>query len=160
MHSQLWTVGHQASLSMGSSSKNTGVGCHALLQGIFLIRDQTMSPTPSALTGEFFTTSTNWKALHPCEKRENQIIFHMAKFLPDPWLRMGLSYGNRFYLVTLILFCSSSLTNELLDDALRLSRVWLFVTAWTVACQAPLSMGFPRHEYWSGLPCPPPIFYS
>ena len=27
-----------------------------------------------------------------------------------------------------------------------------FVTPWTVACQAPLSMGFPRHEYWTGLP--------
>ena len=25
-----------------------------------------------------------------------------------------------------------------------------------VACQAPLSMGFPRQEYWSGFPCPPP----
>ena len=31
-----------------------------------------------------------------------------------------------------------------------------FVTPWTVAHQAPLSMGFPRQEYWSGLPCPPP----
>ena len=30
------------------------------------------------------------------------------------------------------------------------------VTLWTVACQAPLSMGFSRREYWSGLPCPPP----
>ena len=27
---------------------------------------------------------------------------------------------------------------------------------WTVAHQAPLSMGFSRQEYWSGLPCPPP----
>ena len=27
---------------------------------------------------------------------------------------------------------------------------------WTVAYQAPLSMGFPRQEYWNGLPCPPP----
>ena len=27
---------------------------------------------------------------------------------------------------------------------------------WTVACQAPLSMGFPRQEYWSGMPLPPP----
>ena len=27
-------------------------------------------------------------------------------------------------------------------------------TPWTVACQAPLSLGFPRQEYWSGLPCP------
>ena len=33
-----------------------------------------------------------------------------------------------------------------------LSRVQLFVTPWIVARQAPLSMGFSRHEYWSGLP--------
>ena len=33
-----------------------------------------------------------------------------------------------------------------------LSHVWLFVTPWTVANQAPLSMGFSRQEYWSGLP--------
>ena len=36
------------------------------------------------------------------------------------------------------------------------SCVQLFVTLWTVACQAPLSMGFSRQVYWSGLPCPPP----
>ena len=36
------------------------------------------------------------------------------------------------------------------------SHVQLFVTPWTVAHQAPLSMGFSRQEYWSGLPCPPP----
>ena len=35
------------------------------------------------------------------------------------------------------------------------SRVLLFATLWTVAVQAPLSMGFSRREYWSGLPCPP-----
>ena len=40
-----------------------------------------------------------------------------------------------------------------------LSRVWLFSTLWTVAHQAPLSMGFSRQEYWSGLPCPPPGFF-
>ena len=37
-----------------------------------------------------------------------------------------------------------------------LSRVLLSVTPWTVACQAPLSMGFSRQEYWSGLPFPSP----
>ena len=38
-----------------------------------------------------------------------------------------------------------------------LSCVQLFVTPWSVAHhQAPLSMGFSRQEYWSGLPCPPP----
>ena len=37
----------------------------------------------------------------------------------------------------------------------RFSRVQLFVTLWTIAHQAPLSVGFSRQEYWSGLPCPP-----
>ena len=37
-----------------------------------------------------------------------------------------------------------------------LSRVWLFATPWTVAYQAPQSMGFFRQEYWSGLPFPSP----
>ena len=36
------------------------------------------------------------------------------------------------------------------------SHVQIFVTLWTVAHQAPLSMGFPRKEYWSGLLCLPP----
>ena len=38
----------------------------------------------------------------------------------------------------------------------RFSRVQLFVAPWAVARQAPLSMGFLRQEYWSGLPWPPP----
>ena len=38
----------------------------------------------------------------------------------------------------------------------QFSRVRLFVTPWTVACQVPLSRGFSRQEYWSGLPCPSP----
>ena len=37
-----------------------------------------------------------------------------------------------------------------------LSRVHLFATPWTVAYQAPLSMGFSRQEYWSRLPFPSP----
>ena len=36
------------------------------------------------------------------------------------------------------------------------SCVWLFATPWTVACQAPLSVGFSWQEYWSGLAFPPP----
>ena len=35
------------------------------------------------------------------------------------------------------------------------TRIWLRAILWTVARQAPLSMGFPRQEYWSGLPRPP-----
>ena len=33
-------------------------------------------------------------------------------------------------------------------------QVWLFATPWTAAHQAPVSVGFPRQEYWSGLPFP------
>ena len=45
------------------------------------------------------------------------------------------------------------------DELLMLSRQVMsdsFVTPWTIACQAPLSMGFPRQEYWIGLPSPSP----
>ena len=38
----------------------------------------------------------------------------------------------------------------------RFSRVRLLVTSWTVTHQTPLSMGFSRQDYWSGLPCPLP----
>ena len=41
--------------------------------------------------------------------------------------------------------CACQITSVLSDSA----------TLWTVACQAPLSVGFSRQEYWSGLPCPP-----
>ena len=37
-----------------------------------------------------------------------------------------------------------------------LSHVWLFATPWTAAYQTPLSMGFSRQEYWSGVPFPSP----
>ena len=39
---------------------------------------------------------------------------------------------------------------------IRFSRVQLFVTLGTIARKAPLPTGFPRQEYWSGLPCPSP----
>ena len=40
------------------------------------------------------------------------------------------------------------------------SYVRLFVTPWTVAHQALLSVGFSRQEYWSGLPCPPLAIFT
>ena len=40
--------------------------------------------------------------------------------------------------------------------SVEFSPAQLFATPWTVARQAPLSMGFSRQECWSGLPCPPP----
>ena len=40
------------------------------------------------------------------------------------------------------------------SEVKSLSQVWLLATQWTVGHQAPPSMGFPRQEYWSGLPFP------
>ena len=48
------------------------------------------------------------------------------------------------------------ITNHPSQYAYLLYFVQLFATPWTAAHQAPLSMGFPRQEYWSGLPLPPP----
>ena len=42
------------------------------------------------------------------------------------------------------------------ESVRSLSHVWLLWSPWTVAHQAPLSMGFSRQEYWTGLSCPPP----
>ena len=59
-----WTVAHQDPLSMGFSSRNPGVGCHFLVQGIF--STQELSPhlfASTALAGRSFTASTTWEAL-------------------------------------------------------------------------------------------------
>ena len=59
----LWTVACQFPLSMGFSGKSTGVGCHALLQGIFPTQGSNLRLLSPALAGGFFTTSATWEAL-------------------------------------------------------------------------------------------------
>ena len=54
-----------------------------------------------------------------------------------------------------ISICPHCSCSELRVVVQLLSCVRLFATPWTVAHQAPLSMGFPRQEYWSGLPSSP-----
>ena len=56
---------------------------------------------------------------------------------------------GQLYIVVVILSVMPTYRHSVLS---RFSCVQLFVTLWTVACQAPLSMGFSRQEYWSGLP--------
>ena len=85
-----------------SPGKNTGVGCHALLQRIFP------------------TQGSNWGLLWLLHCR--QILYLWAT-----WETL-ISYGWLY----------------------MLSHVQLFATLNTAACQAPLSMGFSRQEYWSG----------
>ena len=54
---------------------------------------------------------------------------------------------------------SSPIPSLLCVHVQSLSCAQLFATPWTVAPQAPLSMGFSRQEYWSGLPFPSPRIF-
>ena len=52
--------------------------------------------------------------------------------------------------------CACSQQTTLANVFSRFSHVWLFGILSMLAHEAPLSMGFSRQQYWSGLPCPPP----
>jgi len=73
--------------------------------------------------------------------------------------------GKRYKSNSTVAFPSPQFENQLSQHHLltirvcvlsHFSHVWLFVTPRTVAWHVPLSMGFSRQEYWSGLPCLPP----
>ena len=72
--------------------------------------------------------------------------------LPCPWDSPGKNTG-----VVAISFSSAWKWKVKVKS---LSRVGLVVTPWTAAYQAPLSMGFSRQEYWSGVPLPSPWVYA
>ena len=74
---------------------------------------------------------------HPLPRPSNTIFPNIPNILLAPF------YVSHFY----SLLCM---------HVWLLSHAWLFKTPWTVAWQVPLSTGFSRQEYWSGLPCPPP----
>ena len=88
-----------------------------------------MEPTPPALEGEVLTTGAPGKS--------QMVLIYRA------W-DVKLRIGRHPALLTAGFFP--------LKVKVLLSRVQLFLTPWTVAREAPLSMGFPRQEYWSGLP--------
>ena len=62
-----------------------------------------------------------------------------------------------YFLCLYFMLCVKSIINLILYSTLLLFIVsGLFATPWTVALQAPLFMGVPRQQYWSGLPFPSP----
>ena len=75
----------------------------------------------------------------------NDWLGSVGKFLDWDWT---FEHWEKWFFVLCMLMHSCMLSH--------FSRVWLFVILWTVALQVPLSMGFSRQEYWSGLPCLPP----
>ena len=67
----LWTVTSRLLCSWDSPGKNTGEGCHALLQGIF--PTQGLNPMSYALAGRFFTTSATWE-ISNCVIQANTVL--------------------------------------------------------------------------------------
>ena len=82
------------------------------------------------------------------------------KNITNKWIRLGKSQTHRFREQTSGYQWGEERQrgNTGMRECVlsHFSCVWLFVTTWTVAHQAPLSMGFSRQEYQSGLPCPSP----
>ena len=83
---------------------------------------------------------TEWRSLH---FKGRQVLFYVggleicvSRVNQGSWF---LHCGERFGETEVLLSCA-----------------WLFMTPWTAARQAPLSMGFPRQEYWSWQPFPSP----
>ena len=108
----------------------------------------------------FFTTNWLWSELHWSLVTFSKKSLNWPLYQPNTWhlnlkrLHKQIIWGN-------ILFSESPKYTAYLFKALSsplcmLSYVWLFMTPGAVAHQAPLSMGFSRQEYWSGLPFPSP----
>ena len=76
------------------------------------------------------------------QSQRNMQLYQLSK------TAFPISRGYLVYLMTQSSLCK-----------LSLSHVWLFATAWTAACQAPLSMGLSRQQYWSRLPFPLPGYF-
>ena len=68
-------------------------------------------------------------------------------------LLQNIGYSSLCYTVG---SCRWSILYTLVSVLSWFSRAWLFETSLSKACQTSLSMGFPRQEYWSGLPFPSP----
>ena len=76
------------------------------------------------------------------------------------WNYYNIQFSSVQSLKSCLTLCNPM--NRILIDYLlsRFSRVWLCVTPWTAAHQAPLSLEFSRQEHWSGFPFPSPMHES
>ena len=112
--------------------------CHLWKYGLILVSPLILSPLWSgrwAAMYHLFGNYQAWVRFHPSGPAKLKRTPHITHFL-------GISTKSPLFFGACMLS--------------RFSRVRLFVTLWTVAHQAPLSMGFSRQECWRGLPLPPP----
>ena len=93
----LWPYGLQSPTRLlypwDSPGKNTGVCCHALLQGIFPIQGLNLCLMSPALAGRFFTTSTTWEALAWPQSSQSLTGRNVVSRLYDCW-QDSISHGS------------------------------------------------------------------
>jgi len=127
---------------------DTGVGCHFLLQGIF--------PTPVPNPGLPQLQADSLSSEPPGKPRKWEHCFCLLTQIHIRHISLQYPALNtrteHTHLGQTEPFHEGSCVKLKL-----LTCVWLFATPWTAAYQAPLSMGFSRQEYWSGLPFPSPV---
>ena len=154
------TVAHQAPLSMGFPRQEYWSGLPWPSLGDFL--HQGIKPMSLALAGRLFTTEPLGKPkfmytqmhksklhnLMRCGQKKEKIQLSRYETYPCQDMR-HFHHPIKFPLI------SSQLPVKW-SEVKSFSHVWLFATPWTVAYQAPPSLGFSRQEYWSGLPFPSP----
>ena len=138
------------------SDKNSELGCHLLLQGIFsiqrlklhLLHQQVDSTTvPPEKPNDYLYAA---KSLQSCPTLCNPIdgsppgspLPGILQARTLEWIAISFSNAWKWKVKVKLL-----------------SRVRLLATPWTAAYQAPPPMGFSRQEYWSGVPLPSPITY-
>ena len=110
-----------------SPGKNTGVGCHFLLQCMKVKSESKVTQSHPTLS-------------------DTMDCSPLGSFIRGIFQARVLQWG-----------CHCLLQSNIRSDQ-SLSHVWLLATPWTVAYQAPPSMGVSRQEYWSRVPLPSFIY--
>ena len=144
-----------------SPGKNTAVGCHFLLQCMKVKRESEVaqsgptvsdpmacSPPGSSIHGICQARVLEWGAIafSSLSPRATVLRFTcVALSAAQPFCLLSVFYGVDMCVCACVCVCVCVCVQ-------LFSHVRLFVTSWIVTLQAPLSVGFPRQEYWSGHP--------
>ena len=132
--------------------KNTGVRSLSLLQGIYMTQESNQGFLHCR---QILYQLSYQGSSRLCEETKITTGYVRLPRICLFWLNVKISqlHTSKVNIHTLH---GQMLTLMCLLCSHLLSRVWFFETPWTVTQQAPLSMGFSRQEYWSGLPFPTP----
>ena len=132
--------------SWDSPGKNTGVGCHFLLQCMKVKSESEVAQSCPILSDPMDRSLLCYaKSLQLCPTLCDPIDGSLPGS-PVP----GILQARTLEWVAISFFSAGKWK----VNVKSLSHVRLFTSPWTAAYQAPLSMGFSRQEYWSGVPLP------